>query len=102
MHLATTPASLSAEDWCFLGQRTESFSGSDLSNCTSDAMFEPVRELEGNTQWKLNQGTTEDLTSRTIAVIRLPIPSAFGAIDSGLLFFILWMFMFKKRLGASS
>lgn len=69
MHLASTPASLSAEDWCGLGQRTESFSGSDLSNCTSDAMFEPVRELEGNTQWKLNQGTTKDRNLTTIAVI---------------------------------
>ncbi|KAJ7387901.1 hypothetical protein OS493_001251 [Desmophyllum pertusum] len=57
MHLATTPASLATEDWCLLGQRTEGFSGSDLSNCTSDAMFEPVRELENTTHWKL----TEDL-----------------------------------------
>ena len=56
MHLAATPASLSTEDWCMLGQRTEGFSGSDLSNCTSDAMFEPVRELEGNTHWKVNEG----------------------------------------------
>ena len=57
MHLATTPALLSREDWSLLGERTEGFSGSDLSNCTSDAMFEPVRELESNTHWKLNQGT---------------------------------------------
>jgi len=55
MHLATTPAPLSREDWSLLGERTEGFSGSDLSNCTSDAMFEPVRELESNTHWKLNQ-----------------------------------------------
>lgn len=56
MHLATTPASLATEDWCLLGQRTEGFSGSDLSNCTSDAMFEPVRELENTTHWKLTEG----------------------------------------------
>ncbi|KAL9982171.1 hypothetical protein ACROYT_G010982 [Oculina patagonica] len=55
MHLAATPASLTTEDWCVLGQRTEGFSGSDLSNCTSDAMFEPIRELENTTNWKLNE-----------------------------------------------
>lgn len=55
MHLAATPASLTTEDWCLLGRKTEGFSGSDLSNCTSDAMFEPIRELEKNTHWKLNE-----------------------------------------------
>lgn len=56
MHVADTPSSLSAQDLCMLGERTEGFSGSDLSNCTSDAMFEPVRELEANMHWKLNHG----------------------------------------------
>lgn len=55
MHLAATPVSLSIEDWCLLGDRVEGFSGSDLSNCTSDAMFEPVRELEHNAHWKLDK-----------------------------------------------
>lgn len=54
MHLAGTPSSLSTEDWCLLGQKTKGLSGSDLSNCTSDAMFEPMRELEANTYWKVN------------------------------------------------
>ena len=56
MHLAATPASLTTDGWYLLGQKTEGFSGSDLSNCTADAMFEPIRELEKNTHWKLNEG----------------------------------------------
>ncbi|XP_015752267.1 PREDICTED: protein SUPPRESSOR OF K(+) TRANSPORT GROWTH DEFECT 1-like isoform X1 [Acropora digitifera] len=54
MHLAGTPSALSAKDWCILGEQTKGLSGSDLSNCTVDAMFEPMRELEANTSWKLN------------------------------------------------
>lgn len=56
MHLAGTPSALSAKDWCILGEQTKGLSGSDLSNCTVDAMFEPMRELEANTSWKLNLG----------------------------------------------
>jgi len=54
MHLAGTPSELSAKDWCILGEQTKGLSSSDLSNCTVDAMFEPMRELEANTSWKLN------------------------------------------------
>ncbi|XP_074638109.1 uncharacterized protein LOC141896700 isoform X1 [Acropora palmata] len=54
MHLAGTPSALSAKDWCILGEQTKGLSSSDLSNCTVDAMFEPMRELEANTSWKLN------------------------------------------------
>ncbi|CAH3108675.1 unnamed protein product, partial [Pocillopora meandrina] len=55
IHLGVTPSSLTAEDWYLLGDRTEGFSGSDLSNCTSDAMFEPLRELENTSRWKMNK-----------------------------------------------
>ena len=66
MHLAATPVSLSIEDWCLLGDRVEGFSGSDLSNCTSDAMFEPVRELEHNAHWKLDKSKITSSTKKKL------------------------------------
>lgn len=66
MHLAATPVSLSIEDWCLLGDRVEGFSGSDLSNCTSDAMFEPVRELEHNAHWKLDKSKIASSTKKKL------------------------------------
>lgn len=66
MHLAATPVSLSIEDWCLLGDRVEGFSGSDLANCTSDAMFEPVRELEHNTHWKLDKSKISSSTKKKL------------------------------------
>ncbi|EDO31428.1 predicted protein [Nematostella vectensis] len=56
MHLGTTPACLTERDWCVLGEKTRGFSGSDLANCTSDAVFEPVRELQRSTHWKQQAG----------------------------------------------
>ena len=61
IHLGVTPSSLTAEDWYLLGDRTEGFSGSDLSNCTSDAMFEPLRELENTSRWKMNKGKMQEI-----------------------------------------
>ena len=56
MHMGTTPVLLTKEDWELLGERTEGLSGSDLANCTSDALFEPVRELQCATHWKQTPG----------------------------------------------
>jgi vacuolar protein-sorting-associated protein 4 len=56
MHLGSTPAKLTESDWVQLGDETEGYSGSDLANCTSDALFEPIRELQHATLWRQNQG----------------------------------------------
>lgn len=89
MHLAATPVSLSMEDWCLLGDRVEGFSGSDLSNCTSDAMFEPVRELEHNTHWKLDKSkiassTKKKLIYKALAGEAGPGKASKAKIESGL------------------
>ncbi|KAK3747046.1 hypothetical protein QZH41_017817 [Actinostola sp. cb2023] len=52
MHLGSTPAQLTEQDWSLLGDRTEGYSGSDLANCISDALFEPIRELQHARYWK--------------------------------------------------
>lgn len=89
MHLAATPVSLSTEDWCLLGDRVEGFSGSDLSNCTSDAMFEPVRELEHNAHWKLDKSkiassTKKKLINKALVGKAWPGKASSAKIESGL------------------
>ena len=71
IHLGVTPSSLTAEDWYLLGDRTEGFSGSDLSNCTSDAMFEPLRELENTSRWKMNKGKMQVIVFYSESPFRL-------------------------------
>lgn len=56
MNVGLSATELSEEDWDTLGKMTEGFSGSDLANCTSDALFEPIRELEKTTHWSVTQG----------------------------------------------
>ena len=89
MHLAATTVSLSTEDWCLLGDRVEGFSGSDLSNCTSDAMFEPVRELEHNAHWKLDKSkiassTKKKLINKALVGKAWPGKASSAKIESGL------------------
>ena len=56
MNVGSSATELTEEDWDTLGEMTDGFSGSDLANCTSDAMFEPVRELEKARHWSITQG----------------------------------------------
>ena len=44
--------SLSSEEWEELVIKTEGYSGSDISTIVSDALLEPVRELETTQHWK--------------------------------------------------
>lgn len=56
MHLRSTPSQLTEQDWSLLGDKTESFSGSDLANCISDALHEPIRELQHAKYWRYSEG----------------------------------------------
>lgn len=46
LHLGDTPNSLTAEDIKAIADRTEGFSGADISILTRDALFEPVRRCQ--------------------------------------------------------
>lgn len=46
IHIGDTPHSLSDDDFVKLGERTEGFSGSDLSVCVREALMEPVRKCQ--------------------------------------------------------
>lgn len=46
VHLGDTPSDLSEADFADLAKRTEGFSGSDISVCVKDVLFEPVRKTQ--------------------------------------------------------
>ncbi|XP_074268157.1 protein SUPPRESSOR OF K(+) TRANSPORT GROWTH DEFECT 1-like isoform X2 [Silene latifolia] len=46
VHLGDTPHDLTESDFEFLGSKTEGFSGSDISVCVKDVLFEPVRKTQ--------------------------------------------------------
>ncbi|KAL7115988.1 hypothetical protein ACP275_04G215400 [Erythranthe tilingii] len=46
VHLGDTPHNLTEADFEALAQKTEGFSGSDVSVCVKDVLFEPVRKTQ--------------------------------------------------------
>ncbi|KAJ6900825.1 hypothetical protein NC652_026807 [Populus alba x Populus x berolinensis] len=46
VHLGDTPHNLTESDFEKLAQKTEGFSGSDISVCVKDVLFEPVRKIQ--------------------------------------------------------
>ncbi|KAG9155721.1 hypothetical protein Leryth_003983 [Lithospermum erythrorhizon] len=46
VHLGDTPHSLTESDFEDLARKTEGFSGSDISVCVKDVLFEPVRKTQ--------------------------------------------------------
>ncbi|KAH9326077.1 hypothetical protein KI387_006255, partial [Taxus chinensis] len=46
VHLGDTPNNLTEKDFEDLARRTEGFSGSDVSVCVKDVLFEPVRKTQ--------------------------------------------------------
>ncbi|URD99188.1 Vacuolar protein sorting-associated protein [Musa troglodytarum] len=46
VHLGDTPHNLNEKDFEYLAHRTEGFSGSDISVCVKDVLFEPVRKAQ--------------------------------------------------------
>ncbi|XP_065064537.1 vacuolar protein sorting-associated protein 4A-like [Rhopilema esculentum] len=55
IHLKSVPFQITNQEWTKLLEQSEGYSGSDLSTCVADAIFEPLRELESSTFWKWNQ-----------------------------------------------
>mmetsp|Transcript_29112 Transcript_29112/g.95030 ORF Transcript_29112/g.95030 Transcript_29112/m.95030 type:complete len:448 (-) Transcript_29112:94-1437(-) len=52
VHIGDTPHALTPADFEMLGERTESFSGSDVSVAVKDVLFEPVRKTQEATHFK--------------------------------------------------
>eukprot|EP00479_Gromia_sphaerica_P000439 TRINITY_DN104_c0_g2_i4.p1 TRINITY_DN104_c0_g2~~TRINITY_DN104_c0_g2_i4.p1 ORF type:complete len:198 (+),score=40.25 TRINITY_DN104_c0_g2_i4:73-594(+) len=55
IHIGSTPHNLAEEDFVMLGRRTEGYSGSDISVCVRDALYEPVRTMQSATHFKKSE-----------------------------------------------
>ncbi|KAK1354603.1 protein SUPPRESSOR OF K(+) TRANSPORT GROWTH DEFECT 1 [Heracleum sosnowskyi] len=90
VHLGDTPHDLTESDFETLGHKTEGFSGSDISVCVKDVLFEPVRKTQdamffvglndgtwvpcGPKQRGAVQTTMQDLAARGLASKIVPPP----------------------------
>lgn len=54
IHLKDVTIVIEENDMKLLVERTEGYSGSDISNCISEAVMEPIRELRDCSSWKWN------------------------------------------------
>ena len=54
IHLKDVTMEIEENDMKLLVERTEGYSGSDISNCISEAVMEPIRELRDCSSWKWN------------------------------------------------
>lgn len=105
VHLGDTPNDLTEADFEDLARRTEGFSGSDISVCVKDVLFEPVRKTqdamhfkevvskEGEQMWMPCgprqrggiQTTMQDLAAKGLAAKILPPPISKADFDKTLL-----------------
>ncbi|XP_057483642.1 protein SUPPRESSOR OF K(+) TRANSPORT GROWTH DEFECT 1-like isoform X1 [Actinidia eriantha] len=90
VHLGDTPNNLTESDFENLARRTEGFSGSDISVCVKDVLFEPVRKTQdamyfirtdddawmpcGSKQPGAVQTTMQDLDAKGLASKIIPPP----------------------------
>ncbi|KZT22085.1 AAA-domain-containing protein [Neolentinus lepideus HHB14362 ss-1] len=52
LHIGSTPCELTQKDYRFLAERTEGYSGSDISIVVRDALMQPVRKVLSATHFK--------------------------------------------------
>ncbi|XP_068581597.1 vacuolar protein sorting-associated protein 4B-like [Cebidichthys violaceus] len=58
LHLGSTPNSLTEADFVALGQKTEGYSGADVSVIVRDALMQPVRKVQSATHFKKVRGSS--------------------------------------------
>ncbi|XP_041862277.1 vacuolar protein sorting-associated protein 4B-like [Melanotaenia boesemani] len=58
LHLGSTPNNLSEADFATLGQKTEGYSGADISIIVRDALMQPVRRVQSATHFKQVRGSS--------------------------------------------
>ncbi|KAH7828362.1 Vacuolar protein sorting 4E (Vps4E) [Monocercomonoides exilis] len=63
IHLGKTPNTLTDEDFRILGEKSEGFSGSDVSIVVRDALMQPIRQLQKTTHFKKCPITEDDGTT---------------------------------------
>lgn len=57
LHLGSTPNDLTEADFVTLGQKTDGYSGADISIIVRDALMQPVRKVQAATHFKKVRGS---------------------------------------------
>jgi len=82
IHLGTTPHDITEEQFKELGERTEGFSGSDISTLVHDAIMQPVRAVQSATHFKkVRAPSHEDPTVMVDDMLMPCSPGDPGAIE---------------------
>jgi len=76
IHLGTTPHNITEEQFQDLGNRTEGFSGSDISTLVHDAIMQPVRAVQSATHFKKIRAPSHE--DPTVMVDDMLIPCSPG------------------------
>ncbi|KHJ48765.1 Vps4 oligomerization domain protein [Trichuris suis] len=76
LHISNTPHSLSEQDFKLLGEKTEGYSGADISIVVRDALMQPVRKVQTATHFKRVSGPSR--TDPSIIVHDLLTPCSPG------------------------
>jgi len=80
IHLGNTPHSITPQQFKELGEKTESYSGSDIAVVVRDAMMQPVRAVQSATHFKRVTGPSRDNPS--VIVYDLLTPCSPGDPDA--------------------
>ena len=87
IHIGDTPNELSEQDFAILAEKTDGFSGSDISGVVQDALMEPVRTMQTATHFKKGPDPEKD-PEKKLPYIWLPCsPGEYGAVKQTLLGF---------------
>ncbi|PVD20699.1 hypothetical protein C0Q70_18858 [Pomacea canaliculata] len=82
LHLGSTNHSLTEQDFRDLGQKTEGYSGADISIVVRDALMQPVRKVQTATHFRQVRGPSRDDPSQIVDDLLTPCsPGAPGAIE---------------------
>lgn len=82
LHLGTTPHSLTEPDFRELGQRTDGYSGADVSIVVRDALMQPVRKVQTATHFRRVRGPSRADPNQIVDDLLTPCsPGAPGALE---------------------
>jgi vacuolar protein-sorting-associated protein 4 len=81
IHVKDTPHTLKPEDFKYLGQITERYSGADIATVVRDALMQPVRKVQSATHFKWIEGP-ERGTDRSTKRRRYLTPCSPGDPDA--------------------
>lgn len=82
LHLGSTPHSLTEVDFRELGQRTDGYSGADISVVVRDALMQPVRKVQTATHFRRVRGPSRSDPNTIVDDLLTPCsPGAPGAIE---------------------